>query len=93
MTGTPREMTRADIRRAVADFRNAARIAMDAGFDGVQLQAGFVYLIQQFTHELTNLCTDEYGGSIENRARFLFEVLEAVLEVWPSYRVASRPAR
>jgi N-ethylmaleimide reductase len=60
---------------------------MDAGFDGIQLQAGFVYLMQQFMHELTNLRTDEYGGSIENRARFLFEVLDAVLEVWPRNRV------
>jgi N-ethylmaleimide reductase len=87
MTGTPREMTLADIRQAAADFRNAARIAMDAGFDGIQLQAGFVYLMQQFMHELTNLRTDSYGGSIENRTRFLFEVLDAVLEVWPSNRV------
>jgi N-ethylmaleimide reductase len=87
MTVTPREMTRADIRQAIADYRNAARIAKDAGFDGVQLQAGFVYLIQQFLHEPTNRRTDDYGGSIENRARFLFEVLEAVLEVWPSERV------
>jgi N-ethylmaleimide reductase len=87
MTGTPREMTGADIRQAIADFRNAAQIALDAGFDGIQLQAGFVYLIQQFMHKLTNLRTDEYGGNIENRARFLFEVLEAVLEVWPSNRV------
>jgi len=87
MTGTPREMTHADIGQAVSDFRNAARIAMDTGFDGIQLQAGFVYLMQQFMHELTNLRTDAYGGSIENRARFLFEVLDAVLEVWPSNRV------
>ena len=87
MTGTPREMTRPEIRHAVADFRNAARIAMDAGFDGIQLQAGFVYLMQQFMHELTNPRTAVYGGSIENRTRFLFEVLDAVLEVWPSNRV------
>src|SRR6266404_5507117 len=87
MTGTPREVTGADIRQAIADFRNAAQIAKDAGFDGIQIQAGFVYLIQQFLHELTNLRTDKYGGSIENRARFLFEVLDAVLEVWPSKRV------
>jgi len=87
MTGTPREMTGADIRQAIANFHNAAQIAMDAGFDEIQLQAGFVYLIQQFMHELTNLRTDKYGGSIENRARFLFEVLDAVLEVWPSKRV------
>ena len=83
MTVTPREMTRDDIRQAIADYRNAAQIAKDAGFDGVQLQAGFVYLIQQFLHEPTNRRTDEYGGSVENRARFLFDVLEAVLEVWP----------
>jgi N-ethylmaleimide reductase len=87
MTVTPREMTRADIRQAIADYRNAAKIAKDAGFDGVQLQAGFVYLIQQFLHEPTNRRADEYGGSMENRARFLFDVLEAVLEVWPSERV------
>jgi N-ethylmaleimide reductase len=87
MTVTPREMTRANIRQAIADYRNAAHIAKDAGFEGVQLQAGFVYLIQQFLHEPTNRRTDEYGGSMENRARFLFEVLEAVLEVWPSERV------
>ncbi len=87
MTVTPREMTRADIRQAIADYRSAAQVAKDAGFDGVQLQAGFVYLIQQFLHEPTNCRTDEYGGSVENRARFLFDVLEAVLEVWPSERV------
>jgi N-ethylmaleimide reductase len=60
MTVTPREMARADIRQAIADYRSAAQIAKDAGFDGVQLQAGFVYLIQQFLHEPTNRRTDEY---------------------------------
>ena len=86
-TVTPREMSRADIRQAVADYQSAARVAKSAGFDGVQLQAGFVYLIQQFLHETTNRRSDEYGGSVENRARFLFEVVDAVLEVWPSQRV------
>ena len=80
-------MTRADIRQAIDEYRSAAQLAKKAGFDGVQIQAGFVYLIQQFLHETTNRRTDEYGGSIENRARFLFEVLEAVLDVWPSQRV------
>ena len=51
MSETPREMTRADIKQAVAEFRNAAQVAKDSGFDGVQLQAGFVYLVQQFLHE------------------------------------------
>jgi N-ethylmaleimide reductase len=53
----------------------------------VQIQGGFVYLFQQFLHEVTNRRTDTYGGSVENRARLLFEALEAVLEVWPSHRV------
>jgi 2,4-dienoyl-CoA reductase-like NADH-dependent reductase (Old Yellow Enzyme family) len=66
--------------------------AITAGFNGVQIQAGFVYLIQQFLHEPTNRRTDEYGGSIENRARFLFEVLEAVLEVWPRLGRSITPA-
>jgi N-ethylmaleimide reductase len=87
MSETPQEMTKADIKQTVDDYRSAAQIAKGAGFDGVQIQAGFVYLIQQFLHEPTNRRTDEYGGTIENRARFLFEVLDAVLEVWPSQRV------
>ena len=87
MSGVPRAMSKEDIRRTVADFKNASRSALDAGFDGVQLQAGYVYLFNQFLHETTNHRTDEYGGTIENRSRFLFEVLEAVLEVWPSQRV------
>jgi N-ethylmaleimide reductase len=87
MSDTPREMTRADVRQAIDEYRHAAEVARAARFDGVQLQAGFLYLIQQFLHETTNRRTDEYGGSIENRARFLFEVLDAVLTVWPSQRV------
>jgi N-ethylmaleimide reductase len=80
-------MTRAEIQQAIDEYCNSAQVAKNAGFDGVQIQAGFVYLIQQFLHETTNRRTDEYGGSIENRTRFLFEVLEAVPEVWPSQRV------
>jgi N-ethylmaleimide reductase len=87
MSETPREMTRAEIRQAVDEYRGAAQVAQDAGFDGVQIQAGFVYLIQQFLHETTNRRSDEYGGSIENRARFLFDVLEAIFRVWPTERV------
>ena len=83
----PREMTLQDIKHAVKDFRHAAQVARDAGFDGVQIQGGFVYLFQQFLHEVTNRRTDQYGGPMENRARLLFEALEAVLEVWPSTRV------
>jgi N-ethylmaleimide reductase len=87
MSDLPRAMSRADIKRTISDYKNASLIARQAGFDGIQLQAGYVYLINQFLHETTNHRTDEYGGSIENRSRFLFEVLHAVLEVWPSPRV------
>ncbi len=88
MSGQNREMSISDIKNTIAEFVHAARVAKNAGFDGIQLQAGYVYLFQQFLHDLTNKRTDTYGGSIENRARFLFETLEAVLEVWPSQRVS-----
>jgi N-ethylmaleimide reductase len=87
LSGVPAEMTIDDIRQAIQEFRHAAKVALDAGFDGVQIQAGFVYLFQQFLQENLNLRTDRYGGSIENRARLLFEALEAVLEIWPSQSV------
>lgn len=79
-TVIPRFMTKTEIRQTVADYGKAAANAMEAGFDGVQVQANYLYLIPQFLNRMTNLRTDEYGGSIENRARFLFEVLESVLE-------------
>jgi N-ethylmaleimide reductase len=87
MSEVPGEMDLHDIKQAVKDFRHAAIVARDAGFDGIQIQGGFVYLFQQFLHEATNRRTDHYGGPVENRARILFEALEAVLEVWPSNRV------
>ena len=73
-------MTRDDIRTTISDYAAAAANAMRAGFDGVQLQAGFNYLISQFLNPRTNVRTDAYGGSIENRARLLFDVLDAVGE-------------
>lgn len=87
MSEIPAEMDLHDIKQAVKDFRHAAQVARDAGFDGVQIQGGYVYLFQQFLHEVTNRRTDQYGGSVEKRARILFETLEAVLEIWPSNRV------
>jgi N-ethylmaleimide reductase len=80
LTVKPRSMTKTEIRKTVTDYGKAAANAMKAGFDGVQVQANYLYLIPQFLNRMTNLRTDEYGGSIENRARFLFEVLESVLE-------------
>jgi N-ethylmaleimide reductase len=79
-TVTPRAMTRQDIRTTINDYAVAAGNASRAGFDGVQLQAGFNYLINQFLNSRTNTRTDAYGGSIENRARFLFDVIDAVGE-------------
>ncbi|MEU9289987.1 alkene reductase [Streptomyces sp. NPDC048275] len=79
-TVEPMAMSAHDVRQTVADYATAARNAMAAGFDGVQLQAGFNYLISQFLNPRTNVRTDRYGGSIENRARFLFEIIEAVGE-------------
>lgn len=78
-TVTPRPMTKGEIRQTVADFGIAAKNALEAGFDGVQIQANYLYLIAQFLNSGTNLRTDEYGGSIENRARLLFEIVETVL--------------
>ena len=84
-TVAPRPMTRDEIRQTVADYARAARNAMDAGFDGVQIQANYLYLLAQFLNKATNRRTDEYGGEIEGRARILFEVVEAILaEVEPS---------
>lgn len=86
-TVTPRPLTRDEIRTTVADFARAAGNAMDAGFDGVQILANYLYLIAQFLNAGTNLRSDEYGGSLENRSRFLFEVVEAVLSEVDARRV------
>ena len=78
-TVAPRPMSKDEIRQTVANFGTAAKNAMEAGFDGVQIQANYLYLIAQFLNSATNLRTDEYGGSTVNRARFLFEITETVL--------------
>jgi len=77
-TVVPKAMTTEDIKRTIEDFRNAAINADKAGFDGVELHAANGYLFHQFFNKYSNNRTDEYGGSIENRARFLFEVLDAL---------------
>jgi N-ethylmaleimide reductase len=77
-TVTPRAMTRADITSTIDDFATAAANAMRAGFDGIQLQAGYSYLFGQFLNAATNQRSDDYGSTITNRARLLFDVLDAV---------------
>jgi N-ethylmaleimide reductase len=79
-TVVPRPMSKDEVRRTVAEFGTAAKNAREAGFDGVQIQANYLYLIAQFLNSATNLRQDEYGGSTVNRARFLFEIIETVLE-------------
>ncbi|CAM4011285.1 N-ethylmaleimide reductase [Pedobacter westerhofensis] len=85
---TPRELSIADIKRTIEDYRQAAQNAKDAGFDGVEVHAIAGMLIPQFLSAATNQRTDEYGGSIEKRARIVFDILDAITEVWDSSRVA-----
>ena len=75
----PREMTAADIRQTIDDYVQAAKNAIAAGFDGVELHAANGYLPQQFLSDSANLRTDEYGGSIENKARFTLDVMRALI--------------
>ncbi|NLF53073.1 MAG: alkene reductase [Thauera phenolivorans] len=89
-TVTPRAMTREEIAATVADFGRAAKNALAAGFDGVEVHSSNGYLIHQFLSPLANRRDDEYGGSIENRARFFFEVLDAVVAEVPAARVGFR---
>lgn len=87
---TPRALEVEEIQAIVEDYKNAAINAKEAGFDGIEIHAANGYLIDQFLQDRTNHRTDKYGGSIENRARFLFEVLEAILQVWDSSKVGIR---
>jgi 2,4-dienoyl-CoA reductase-like NADH-dependent reductase (Old Yellow Enzyme family) len=76
----PRSLTTDEVRRTVADFRDAARHAIKAGADGVEIHGANGYLVQQFMAPSANTRTDAYGGSIENRARFAIEVASAIAE-------------
>lgn len=78
----PKEMTIEQIHETVNDFREGARRAAEAGFDVIEVHAAHGYLINQFLSPLTNKRTDEYGGDLEGRFRFLGEVIAAVKEVW-----------
>ena len=87
---TPRALATAEVAAVVADYRRAAERAKAAGFDGVEIHAANGYLIHQFLDTKTNQRTDRYGGSVENRYRFLREIVEAILTVWPAARVGVR---
>ena len=84
---TPRALETQEIPEIVEQFRTCAKNAEIAGFDGIELHGAFGYLIDQFLQDGSNQRTDEYGGSIENRARFLLEIVEAVTSVWGGNKV------
>ncbi|MFS8113086.1 alkene reductase [Rhizobium jaguaris] len=87
---TPRALTTEEVRQTVQDFRFAARRAIEAGADGVEIHGANGYLVQQFFAPNANLRTDEYGGSIKNRARFAIEVASAIAEEIGADRTAIR---
>lgn len=77
---TPQELTVAEIKKIIKDYGSAAKNAIEAGFDGVELHAANGYLPNQFLAESANTRTDEYGGSIENNSRFILEVMQELIE-------------
>ncbi|MFG1608951.1 bifunctional salicylyl-CoA 5-hydroxylase/oxidoreductase [Actinoplanes sp. NPDC049265] len=85
----PREATRADLDRVVADFVAAARRGAEAGFDLLELHCAHGYLLSSFLSPVANRRTDEYGGPLANRLRFPLEVFDAVRAVWPAGRPMS----
>src|SRR5260370_697543 len=87
---TPRALETSEIAGIVEAFRQGASNAMKAGFDGVEIHGANGYLIEQFLQSRSNLRTDQYGGGIENRVRFLMEVTQAAIEVWGAERVGVR---
>ncbi|MGH8779953.1 alkene reductase [Paraburkholderia sp.] len=84
---TPRALDLSEIPGIVAAYRKGAENAKAAGFDGVEVHGANGYLLDQFLQDSTNRRTDEYGGSIENRARLLLEVTDACIDVWGANRV------
>lgn len=84
---TPRSLETGEIPAIVEDYRRAAERAMHVGFDGVEIHAANGYLIDQFLQSKTNHRTDRYGGTLENRYRFLDEIVRAIIDVCPATRV------
>ncbi|TLD08596.1 uncharacterized protein PgNI_07880 [Pyricularia grisea] len=87
---TPREMTEEEIQQAIQDYATAAKNAIEAGFDGVEVHAANGYLIDQFLQDTCNKRTDGWGGSVEKRARFALEVTRAVVEAVGADRTGIR---
>ncbi|TRW27379.1 alkene reductase [Flavobacterium zepuense] len=89
-TNTPKELDLSSLHATIEEFVIASKNAISAGFDGVELHGANGYLLEQFLNPHTNTRTDEYGGSIENRCRFVIEVTQAVAEAIGSKRVGIR---
>jgi N-ethylmaleimide reductase len=89
-TVTPKEMSIEEIKQTILDFKNAAKNAVEAGFDGVEIHSSNGYLLHQFFSRTSNVRMDEYGGSIENRSRILFEIIDAIREVMPENKIGLR---
>jgi N-ethylmaleimide reductase len=87
---TPVELSAAEVESTIADFAAAARNAVEAGFDGIELHGANGYLLHQFLADNTNLRTDEWGGPVENRIRFVVEVVRATSEAIGAHRVGLR---
>lgn len=87
---TPRAMTAADIAQTVGEYAQSARLAIEAGFDGVELHAANGYLIEQFLNAHVNQRTDSYGGSIEGRNRFALDIARATADAIGAHRVGIR---
>ncbi|KAI5827804.1 FMN-linked oxidoreductase [Schizophyllum commune Tattone D] len=87
---TPRELTKDEIKQYVEWYAQAASNAIKAGLDGVEIHGANGYLVDQFLQDVSNVRSDEYGGSIENRARFGLEVVDAVVKVVGAERTAIR---
>lgn len=79
----PKELAREEIKEIVNNFKYAAKRANDAGFDAIEIHGAHGYLIHEFLSPRSNMRKDEYGGSIENRTRFLQEIISSIKEVWP----------
>ena len=84
---TPRELGSSEIQGIIEDFRRGAENAKAAGFDGVEMHGANGYLLDQFLQDGTNHRTDEYGGTLERRARLMLEVTDAVISVWGANRI------
>lgn len=89
-TVEPKEMSLEEIKQTILDFKNAARNAKEAGFDGVEIHSSNGYLFHQFFNATSNKRTDDYGGSIENRIRLLFDVLDDIKGIFPENRIGVR---